>query len=196
MRLMLMTNANVRFYPHDHLIRVLFGWWIPRWVRPNHLTVLRFLLTPFVLVVLWQEQWLFTLILFLLTAFTDVLDGSLARLRKQITVWGTIADPIADKLLIGSVSLIFVARVVGPWLAAGVLCMELLVIVGVLYRRYRGKISSANTFGKTKMFLQVCAIVALLVSQLLLMPALVTVALALFLLSFLFAFISFLTYSF
>ena len=138
---------------------------------------------------------MWTLVVFLLTAFTDVLDGSLARLRKHITMWGTIADPIADKLLIGSVCLMFAARVVGPWLAIAVLCMEVLVISGVLYRRYRGKMSSANVFGKTKMFLQVCAIVALILSQIVLLPVFVSLALALFLLSFLFAFISFITYS-
>lgn len=144
---------------------------------------------------LWQERWIETLGLFLFAAFTDVLDGSIARLRKRITVWGTVADPVADKLLIGTVSLLFVARVVGAWLALIVLLMELLVVSGVLYRRSKGKISSANVFGKTKMFLQVTAIVCLLLSQIFGFAFFVSLALGCFLVSFLFAFISFLTYS-
>ncbi len=192
---MLMTNENIRFYPHDHLIRYLFDWWIPQWIRPNHLTVVRLLFTPVVLWMLWQERWIETLGLFLFAAFTDVLDGSIARLRKRITVWGTVADPVADKLLIGTVSLLFVARVVGAWLALIVLLMELLVVSGVLYRRSKGKISSANVFGKTKMFLQVTAIVCLLLSQIFGFAFFVSLALGCFLVSFLFAFISFLTYS-
>lgn len=192
---MLMTNDNVRLFPHDRLMGALFVRWIPKWIRPNHWTVIRFLFTPVVLFYLWQERWGETIGLFLFAAFTDVLDGSTARLRKQITMWGTAADPIADKLLIGSVSLVFVARVLNIWLALAILGMELLVISGVLYRRYKGKISSANAFGKTKMFLQVCAIMLLLLAratdQILLAP----IALFLFLLSFFFAFISFLTYS-
>lgn len=190
-----MTNENIRLYPHDHVIRYLFHWWVPKWVKPNHLTVVRFLFTPVVLWMLWQERWLETLGLFLFAAFTDVLDGSLARLRKKITMWGTVADPIADKLLIGTVSLVFVARVVGLWLAGAVLLMEVLVVSGVLYRRFKGKISSANVFGKTKMFLQVCAIVCLLLSQVFGLAFFVSLALGCFLISFLFAFISFLTYS-
>ncbi len=192
---MLMTNDTIRLYPHDHVIRSLFHWWVPRWVRPNHLTVVRFLFTPIVLGALWQERWLATLGLFLFAAFTDVLDGSLARLRKQITMWGTVADPVADKILIGSVSLVFVARVVGVWLALAILLMEVLVVAGVLYRRSKGKISSANVFGKTKMFLQVLAITGLLLSQIFGAAFFVSLALGCFLVSFVFAFISFLTYS-
>ncbi len=192
---MLMTNDTIRLYPHDHVIRSLFHWWVPRWVRPNHLTVVRFLFTPIVLGALWQERWLATLGLFLFAAFTDVLDGSLARLRKQITMWGTVADPVADKILIGSVSLVFVARVVGVWLALAILLMEVLVVTGVLYRRSKGKISSANVFGKTKMFLQVLAITGLLLSQIFGAAFFVSLALGCFLVSFVFAFISFLTYS-
>lgn len=190
-----MTNETIRLYPHDYLIRYLFHWWIPKWILPNHLTVARFLFTPVVLSVLWQGQWLETLGLFLFAAFTDVLDGSLARLRKQITMWGTVADPIADKILIGTVSLLFVARVVGFWLAGAVLCMEILVLSGVVYRRFKGKMSSANVFGKTKMFLQVCGIVCLLLSQVFGFAFFVSLALGCFVVSFIFAFISFLTYS-
>lgn len=192
---MLMTNENIRLFPQDRLIGWLFVSWLPKWLRPNHWTVIRFLFTPVVLFYLWQERWAETIGLFLFAAFTDVLDGSTARLRKQITMWGTAADPIADKLLIGSVSLIFVARVISIWLAVAILFMELLVVSGVLYRRYKGKVSSANAFGKTKMFLQVCAILLLLLARATDQIALVPIALFLFLLSFFFAFISFITYS-
>lgn len=192
---MLMTNENIRFFPQDRLIRWAFNWWFPRWIRPNHLTVLRFLLTPIVLILLWEERWLQTFGLFLFAAFTDVLDGSLARLRKQITFWGTAADPVADKLLIGSVSVVFVSRVVGLWLAMLILAMEVLVVSGVMYRRSKGKVSSANVFGKTKMFLQVIAIALLLLSEISGWIGLLPIALFCFLLSFFFAFISFLTYS-
>jgi phosphatidylglycerophosphate synthase len=192
---MLMTNENVRLYPHDPVVGWLFNGWFPRWILPNHLTITRFALTPWVLALLWQERWGATLGLFLVTAFTDVLDGSLARLRKQITLWGTAADPVADKLLIGSMAIVFIVRVIGWWLALAVLLMEVLVVSGVLYRRYKGRISSANVFGKTKMFLQVMGMAWFLASQIWHIPLFVTVGIVCFLLSFLFAFISFLTYS-
>ena len=191
-----MTNQNIRLFPHDPVMRAIFLPWLPKWITPNRLTVTRFLLTPVVLFFLWQGRWLLTFCLFLFAAFTDALDGSVARLRKQITMWGTVADPIADKILIGSVAVVFVAKVIGIWFAVALLACEALVIAGVLYRRWKGKISSANVYGKTKMLLQVIAIVLLLMGQIFADPAWTTPAIACFLISFLFAFLSFITYSF
>src|SRR5579862_3821640 len=115
---MLMTNENVREYPHDRLLKVTLLPLIPDWITPNMVTVLRALLIPFNLYYVWREDWMIAVPFFLLTAFTDVIDGSLARTRKRITLWGTIADPIADKLLIGSVVILFVAREIDVAFAA------------------------------------------------------------------------------
>ncbi len=191
-----MTNQNIRLFPHDPVMRAIFLPWLPKWITPNRLTVTRFILTPAVLFFLWQGRWLLTFFLFLFAAFTDALDGSVARLRKQITMWGTVADPIADKILIGSVAVVFVAKVIGLWLAVILLACEVLVIAGVLYRRWKGKISSANVYGKTKMLLQVVGVTFLLIGQISSGPGWTTPAIACFLISFLFAFLSFITYSF
>jgi CDP-diacylglycerol--glycerol-3-phosphate 3-phosphatidyltransferase len=193
---MFMTNESIRLFPHDYLMKWVIEPWFPRRVKPNHLTVLRFFLTPLVLWLIWRACWSRALVVFLFAAFTDALDGSLARLRRQITTWGTVADPVADKILIGSVAVAFVARVVGLWLAGLVLCMELLIVLGALYRRSKGKMSSANVFGKTKMCFQVIGVSLLLLAEWMHAPALVTMAIASFLISLAFAFISFVTYSF
>ncbi|MDQ7815002.1 MAG: CDP-alcohol phosphatidyltransferase family protein [Patescibacteria group bacterium] len=162
----LMTNDNVKLYFHDRLMRATFLKLIPSDIKPNHLTVLRVLLTPFILFYLWHEAWVVVVPLFLFAAFTDLLDGSLARTRKQITLWGTIADPIADKLLIGSVVILFVAREINIYFAAVIVFVELAIVVNAVVRRAKGRpFISANWYGKVKMLLQVLGVTALLIAR-------------------------------
>ena len=194
---MLMTNDNIHFFPQDRLFAKTFLRLIPKSVHPNHLTILRFLMTPFVLYVLWLEHWPLALVLFLFTAFTDALDGSLARVRKQITMWGTIADPIADKILIASVVVLFVAREVNIWFSLIIVAMEAAIVLGA-YRRNRktGNIISANGYGKIKMTLQVIGVVLLLTAKLAGLELFVPFAMGTLGLAIAFAIVSFFTYSF
>ncbi len=163
---MLMTNDNVRLYPHDRI----FAWTLvpitPRFVRPNHLTVLRVILTPFVLWATWNEIWPWALGLFLFAALTDAWDGSLARLRKQITEWGTVADPVADKFLIVSVVIIFVAREINIVFAITIVIIEAMLIGVAIWNHTKGRLYSANSYGKVKMFLQVVGVSLLLFAKL------------------------------
>src|ERR1035437_35073 len=76
--MMLKRNPN-KLYPHDKVLAFLFVRFIPNWVKPNMLTVLRLALTPAVLILMSLHRWSWALPLFLFTAFTDALDGSLAR---------------------------------------------------------------------------------------------------------------------
>lgn len=190
-----MTNENIRLFPHDRLMRITILKLIPEWMLPNHFTLLRFFLTPFVLYTLWIEEWPVALILFLFAALTDALDGSLARTRKQITMWGTIADPVADKMLIGSVVVLFVAREVNIAFAAIIVLMECLIVLGALIRkRRRKKMVSANEYGKIKMVLQVVGVTLLLLAKLLGFELMVPFAVGTLTLAIAFAIVSFLTY--
>ncbi len=180
-----------KLYPHDHVLAWTVLPLIPSSVSPNMITVLRFVLTPGVLFLLYVQNWTWGIPAFLLTAFTDAIDGSLARVRHQVTAWGTFFDPVADKLLIGSIVMLMVAEYVGSSFALLILACELLVALGA-YRRHRRKgIASANIFGKIKMMVQVIGVTILLVAagtnNLLLIPWSVgffSIALALALASF------------
>src|SRR5579863_5455216 len=69
---------------------------------PTSLTILRIFFVPIVVVLLLSKggNWdLWAVAVFLLAAFTDWLDGYLARKRGQISTLGILLDPIADKLL-------------------------------------------------------------------------------------------------
>jgi len=162
----LATNENVKLLWHDKLLARSLLRLFPKDVHPNHLTILRVLLTPFVLYYLWFENWTVVVPLFLFAALTDLLDGSLARTRKQITMWGTIADPVADKLLIGSVVIIFVAKEINVYFSTVIVFVEIAIAVTAVIRKARGNpYISANWYGKIKMLFQVIGVTALLIAR-------------------------------
>lgn len=153
-----------KLYPHDHVMRYLVLPLVPEFVQPNHITTLRMVLTPFVVWLLYLGNFTVGLPLFVLAAFTDLVDGSLARVRKQITPWGIFFDPIADKMLIGSVALVIALRYFHPAVVFVAIALDLLPAVVFLSRaKPAGRIMMANVWGKTKMFLQFCAIASLLI---------------------------------
>lgn len=161
----MMTNETIRFYPHDYILRYTIIPLIPRLIRPNHITVFRMIATPLVLALLYLENYRWGVPIFLIVAFTDAIDGSLARLRKQITVWGTFYDPVADKILMGSVFILIVLKHINLWFGLLLIGVELAVALGGVYRRVKGlPIVAANVYGKTKMVLQVIGVGFLLFS--------------------------------
>lgn len=190
-----MTNESVKLYPHDHLLAWILVPLTPTFVKPNHLTVLRILLIPFVLTALWYESWYWSLGLFLFAALTDAWDGSLARVRKQITLWGTMADPVADKLLIGSVVVLFVAREINIIFAITILAIECMLVAGAYHRKRQGRYGSANGYGKMKMLLQVIGVSLLLVAKLFGAETAVPLAIGTLSLAIVLAIVSLITYT-
>lgn len=137
---------------------------IPKSVRPNHITVARMLMTPLVVILLVYEKYSVGVPLFLFVAFTDALDGSLARIRRQITEWGIVFDPIADKLFIGSVLFIIVLQHINFAVGIALLGVEIVMVIGGWWYKSRGKIEPANVWGKVKMVAEVTGILFLLIA--------------------------------
>jgi len=158
-----MEGDNKLYFFDKILARTLIPF-IPKSVKPNHITVFRFLATPLVVYLLWKGSYLVGLISFILVAFTDALDGALARIRNQITDWGKVYDPLADKVLIGLVVYIIVLRYIDVYAALIIIGLEMLLIATAFVRKQRGKIVQANVWGKIKMALQVFGVVVLLLS--------------------------------
>lgn len=149
-------------YPTDRLIMAFFGR-LPQWVTPNSVTWLRFLGIPGMIYIFQKGYYVLGLVVFLVLAFSDALDGALARTRKHITPWGIVYDPVADKLLIGSAVAILAVHRLGLGLALAVIGLEVITILGGLYFKFFKKIlMPANLWGKSKMCLQVVAITLLL----------------------------------
>lgn len=117
---------------------------------PNMLTFLRFLLIPVYLAVFASGSLPYAFLIVLLAGLTDILDGYLARARNEVTLVGTLLDPLADKLMIIAVlvTLLVTGRI--P-LAAGILLLarDAIMIVGVAIFHFRGKKAvPANWLGK------------------------------------------------
>ncbi len=133
---------------------------------PNALTISRLVLAPVVvlLLVVDADGSMPVAILFGLTAATDSLDGHLARSQGSVTRFGTLVDPVADKLLVLPVlfALVFLDRL-ALWAALVILARELAVSGLRLAAHRQGTIIAASPFGKAKMGAQV-AMAAILIA--------------------------------
>ena len=101
--------------------------------------------------------------LFVLAAATDSLDGWVARRFHEVSVFGRIADPFVDKLLVlGSLLFLLaipgVAAVFPAWVAAVILARELLVTALRSAVEAAGGNFQAGPWGKAKMAVQCCAV--------------------------------------
>ena len=137
--------------PYDYAVK-LFLPIIPESVKPNHLTFLRLILTPVLIILLVIDQFMVGLVFFICLALTDIFDGSIARLRNQITDWGKVWDPIADKLLIGSVVAVLLLEI-NLSLAILLFAFEAAFILGGTFQKMKRKDVElqANIWGKIKM---------------------------------------------
>jgi len=143
----------------------------------NKITIFRILLIPFFIASLlyYGEGKLYlkfvALAIFALAAFTDAIDGGIARSRSQITELGVILDPIADKLLIASafIALAVIETIpqnlrIPAWAVLTVLTRDIIIILGSLLIFFlKGNIAiKPSWLGKITTFFQMLAILAIL----------------------------------
>ncbi len=183
-----------KIYPTDRFLARFIFWFVPAHITPNHITILRFILTPVVWGLLWQEHYMSGMVMFLFVAFTDALDGAVARLRDQVTRWGMMYDPLADKLLIGGVLMVLIFRFLAFYIGLMVIGLEILIIIAAYFWKKQGKKIEANRWGKLKMFFQVTGISIILLAILFHIPFLVLIASYIFYLAIGFAIVSIVTY--
>ncbi|HTZ47217.1 MAG TPA: CDP-alcohol phosphatidyltransferase family protein [Verrucomicrobiae bacterium] len=100
------------------------------WTVPNQITLLRLGFLPFFLILVFYEQYRSALAVLVLVAFSDALDGFLARRLHQKSALGAYLDPIADKLLLSSSFVVLaMAKKIGWWLTIMVLSRDVLLLV-------------------------------------------------------------------
>ncbi|MCO5333879.1 MAG: CDP-diacylglycerol--glycerol-3-phosphate 3-phosphatidyltransferase [Pyrinomonadaceae bacterium] len=142
---------------------------------PNYITLGRIVIVPLLVVVLLTPEmshwfgissYALAIVLFLIAALTDMVDGQLARRRNQVSTLGKFLDPIADKLLIASALIVLVEKasctVVG---CRGYSRGREFIITGFQeHATSEGVVIQAQSLGKIKMWAQCVAVVALLVA--------------------------------
>ena len=134
---------------------------------PNKLTMLRIILVPFFVFFLMARGpalfSLFALLVFVIASLTDLLDGKIARSRGLVTTFGKLMDPLADKILVMSAMICFVALGLAPaWVVIVILTREFLVTSLRLIAAGEGLVIAADKWGKVKTVVQMVWIIWML----------------------------------
>jgi CDP-diacylglycerol---glycerol-3-phosphate 3-phosphatidyltransferase len=133
---------------------------------PNLLTVFRILLVPVLVTALLSGLAIgdtLAAIVFVVASFTDALDGWMARRNKDVTTFGKLMDPLADKLLITSalVSLVALDRL-QAWVAMVIIAREFAVTGLRQLAMEHGEVIPASQWGKAKTVVQIAMVLALI----------------------------------
>lgn len=135
---------------------------------PNKLTLLRMILIPIFLLMASVDAIPYNLtiatLIFMVAAYTDHLDGKIARRDNLITNFGKFMDPLADKLLVTSALIALVERSeIGAWVAVVIIAREFAVTGLRTIAANEGVVISASVWGKTKTVSQIIAIIAMFI---------------------------------
>jgi CDP-diacylglycerol--glycerol-3-phosphate 3-phosphatidyltransferase len=127
-------------------------------IQPSHLMVSSVDLSVINIIVL---------LLYVLAAITDAIDGHIARSRNMITTFGKFADPIADKLLTTSMFLLFVSRGIIPVVPVIIMVARDTIVDGCrMVAATNGKVVAAGMMGKLKTVLQMVTVALVLLNNL------------------------------
>tara|TARA_B100000161_G_C33304071_1_gene304196 strand:+ start:58 stop:600 length:543 start_codon:yes stop_codon:yes gene_type:complete len=138
----------------------------------NVLTLIRVAVIPIIVICIYLKSPFFgwtAFVLFCLASITDYFDGYLARLRNEVTNFGTFLDPIADKLLVASVILILTSKgIIANWETIPALIILLREITVSGLREYLAGIKISipvSRIAKLKTLLQLFALAFLILSE-------------------------------
>ena len=133
---------------------------------PNKLTITRIILTFIFIYFISQEGFVAitaATLLFILACLTDFADGYIAKRYHQVSDFGKLMDPIADKFLILAAFLAFVRmQIVENWMVILILGREIIVTSLRIFALSKGKVLTAERAGKHKTVSQMVAIFAIL----------------------------------
>ncbi|MFA6939606.1 MAG: CDP-diacylglycerol--glycerol-3-phosphate 3-phosphatidyltransferase [Clostridiaceae bacterium] len=134
----------------------------------NRITLLRILLVPifliFIAVKIPYGIYIATFI-FIIASLTDKLDGYIARSRNQVTRFGKIMDPLADKLLVTSALVSLVEfHMIPAWISMIIIAREFAITGLRSVAAAEGNVIAASKLGKAKTVSQVVAIISALIN--------------------------------
>lgn len=131
---------------------------------PNILTMLRFVLIPFIILALYFDMYIIAFILLTISAFTDVLDGFIARKFNFITDFGKLMDPLADKATQLTILITLTLKHTIPfWILCIIALKEFIMIAGASFLYGKELVVSSKWYGKLTTVVFYIAIVSSLV---------------------------------
>ncbi len=128
---------------------------------PNYLTMLRVILIPVFVILYYEVGAFFSMLAFAAAAYTDYLDGRIARRTGNITSFGKFLDPLADKLLVISALIVLLKSEPGlitTWMFFIIIGREVIVTLLRTYAASKGNVIAATRLGKYKASSQMYAI--------------------------------------
>lgn len=132
---------------------------------PTVITLSRIVVIPLFIFIVSKNHF-FGALIFSLAAITDFFDGYIARRSKQVTKFGILLDPIADKLLVISALIVLVdMELVPAWIAIVIIAREFLVTGLRVVALTKDMVIPAETGGKIKVGTQIAAIIILLLDE-------------------------------
>ena len=137
---------------------------------PNKLTLLRLILVPFYVFFLLMpsipHHYLIALVIFAAAAYTDHLDGKIARKRNMVTDFGKFADPLADKIMIFATLACFIQLGLTGAVVLIITAFREFVVTSIrLIAAENGKVVAANFWGKIKTVSQMIAALVIMLLQ-------------------------------
>ena len=134
---------------------------------PNALTIVRFLLIPFILFYIFTGNYILAFIFFTISGITDVVDGFIARKFNLISNFGKLMDPLADKATqIATLASLVIIEIIPVWILIIVLAKEFIMIVGASFLYGKDVVVYSRWYGKAATVLFYLAIVcSLLLKQ-------------------------------
>ena len=131
---------------------------------PNILTIIRFLLIPFIVYFIFTEQFILAFVFFTISGITDVADGFIARKFNLVSNFGKLMDPLADKLTqISTLASLALVNIIPIWILIIVLVKEFIMIVGASFLYGKDVVVYSKWYGKLATVLFYVAIVLSLI---------------------------------
>lgn len=128
---------------------------------PNLLTILRFILIPFIVGYLNEGNYILAFVFLTISGLTDVLDGFIARKYNFITNFGKLIDPLADKATqISVLTVLALQNIIPLWILIIVLLKECILIAGASFLYGKELVVSSKWYGKVSTVLFYVAIVS------------------------------------
>jgi len=128
---------------------------------PNYLTMLRVILIPIFVILYYKVGAFYSMLAFAAAAYTDYLDGRIARKTGNITSFGKFLDPLADKLLVISALIVLLKSEPGlitTWMFLIIIGREVIITLLRTYAASKGNVIAATKLGKYKASSQMYAI--------------------------------------
>ena len=133
---------------------------------PNILTIIRFLLIPFIIFYIFSGNYILAFVFFTISGLTDIADGFIARKFNFVSNFGKLMDPLADKLTqIATLTSLVVVKIIPLWILIIVISKEFIMICGASFLYGKDVVVYSKWYGKLATVLFYIAIVSSLIAK-------------------------------